>query len=1509
LAECRIPKKQLTQTGSRRPSAAQMASQSFATGAAAFVKWQLPPEFDAPVPNARRQQLKEEFRNNFGPETAGRRAAENSDKKAEQKPQSKATAKVEGKSSLKVALATQRFPELPGTTAGGSSASSHALARAQQLTKNASPAELSVVRRALRLMPDSQAKGSRDADSAEERRPGGETTAKLLSRTSENNSSDNNTEVHQAAQPRQPGKPLAVHQLARHEAAGVKSSEGNGADASACPSARAAASKPGALPHSPRPDQPEADVPYPTDEQFMRSILEGNLTVVDRYLEARNNLDVELPVLGEQFSPLHLTCSIGRLEVLKRLIEAQADIDLLDSDGCTPLYLAAQNGYYFLADLLIKAQADVNKVEGIRASPLYIASQEGHIGIVQLLIEAQADIDRCINKGVLVSPLHAASFGQHHEVVRALVKAEADANVANLVGISPLYIASQEGHLKVVELLLTAQIDLSSQDAKGCSPLYLASQNGHRRVVQALIAASADVNLSKHNGMSPSYVASQNGHHEVLNVLIKALADFDTQECTGTSPLHIASSRGHHRVVKALVEAQANVNSQDNSGVSCMLAATHRGHSEVVSLLIQSRADVNLRQVDNESPLYVACQIGHFKIAQALVDAKAELNVQQREGATPLFIAAQQGHLKVVNLLIREGAHVDTQTASGATPLFIACANGHDRVADSLIKAQADIDTMSNDGESPLFIASHQGHTKAVDLLIKAPADVDLIGGNWMSALHATAQVNELRVTKQLIRAQANVDIKSADGLTPLHLASYQGSAEVVTELIDAQADVDVTQANGITPLVFAAVQGHERVVKSLMEAGAESSLQQGQEVLLSVRLVEDKQSGQEAANSGAVAVAQQNNLLDEKWMPDSPTSQPQVDSCDLKSDEKAVLQKENELSMLLHRRLSQSGFTESRAKAQAAVADVLQDILRRRLRDNEVFVVGSYSESWGNNLSALDGTTDIESDIDVMRLISGRDYHIRGVCRCDLVEDEQVEYTNGHIFCPGFASNPAEPLLGSVLKPAVDLVDARRVCCYPPIAPLLPDRVVDSEVPESLLLSLEQALASTHCHVVHAAPQNQAGRQLRVSTTFLEKLLLRSLNTVQGQLFIILKYLVKKVISSKDSYNIQGLKAYHVKTTTFRMLETTPRERWRPENLISLTKKSLKILRDSVEKNAGHNNGEGKILDHFFLCDTALYLKGVEPKAAEEMKAFLETIARALTHLTENFDELVIQFMSTLRSINDGDMFYFHPFVVLPYMHAQNPSPKSNKIEYHEIYDVVREALMFLSDYDCSSKSHLGLLDLIGKLPDCARTARESLRVLACLKFGLQDAAADILIGCRLHKVRRGFSWPTEKPVSSSATELVWQHLCNSDSAWKFCFTLHQRPTYSFISRRMSECVIFQLENYYTNFSVNFDALLQCLRIELKVGIEEAHGWIRDVAVRADADAQELVTAALYCHDVELKRRLKERIQKVIDRTAVLRGWLLDAVRDWYGRPCSIDSIAAGSPSSEKETGSSNTS
>uniref|UniRef100_A0A1I8IKD4 Uncharacterized protein n=1 Tax=Macrostomum lignano TaxID=282301 RepID=A0A1I8IKD4_9PLAT len=201
---------------------------------------------------------------------------------------------------------------------------------------------------------------------------------------------------------------------------------------------------------------------------------------------------------------------------------------------------------------------------------------------------------------------------------------------------------------------------------------------------------------------------------------------------------------------------------------------------------------------------------------------------------------------------------------------------------------------------------------------------------------------------------------------------------------------------------------------------------------------------------------------------------------------------------------LTRAGFVQSRAALQSAVADALQDILQRRIHGG-VYVVGSYSEGWGNSLTSLNGK--------MMSSLTLTLYHLKNSCHCDSMEAEQLDYTNGHIFCSGFASSPAASTVGSSLRPATDRVSACRVCSYPAIGPTCPARVAKFNLTKSVLRSLRNDVASTPCHVVHAAPPNQAGQQLRVSTTFLEKRLLRSLNTVQGQLFVTLKYLIKKVI------------------------------------------------------------------------------------------------------------------------------------------------------------------------------------------------------------------------------------------------------------------------------------------------------------------------------------------------------------------------------------------------------------
>uniref|UniRef100_A0A1I8HYI3 Mab-21 domain-containing protein n=1 Tax=Macrostomum lignano TaxID=282301 RepID=A0A1I8HYI3_9PLAT len=565
----------------------------------------------------------------------------------------------------------------------------------------------------------------------------------------------------------------------------------------------------------------------------------------------------------------------------------------------------------------------------------------------------------------------------------------------------------------------------------------------------------------------------------------------------------------------------------------------------------------------------------------------------------------------------------------------------------------------------------------------------------------------------------------------------------------------------------------------------------------------------------------------------------------------------DDKLSKQLHKRLSQAGFVDSRASLQSALGDVLQQILQKRIGNlNIVFVVGSYSEGWGNNLVTLNGRTDIESDIDVMQLILGRLYHLRDWCQCREVKiSDAVEYRNGHIFVQGFASNPAQTSHGTALRPSVDHVPACRLCCYPSIAPLLPDRASKSHIRSQVLDALRKELETSPCHAVHAASPTKRGEELRLSTTFLERRLLRSLTTLQGQLFVTLKYLVKKVICPR----VNGMKAYHAKTVTFRMLEETAQSEWKPENFVKLLRRALKMLLNSVMKSSiqdkRETNKDGEVMEHFFLCDAAIYLKGANSRDAQE-------IANVLKDVLENLHQHLNDLMNYVQPTDASGRFAFHPFLILPILDHKPVSGKGS-IEYHQIYDVVREGICQLCFSDCGAESQEALMKLIGRLPVCARSAREALRALAFLKFEQSDSALKVLTNCEWFRVSRGIDWPERSRVTDATPEFVWKHLKSCDSAWKFCFEFKEIPTLKFLPKPLSSCCIINLEHVaYDCYYVNFEAVLQTLRLELSSNRVMADKWVEDVLNREDADGQEMLLCALSCTSSEQLSKVSGKLK-----------------------------------------------
>lgn len=88
---------------------------------------------------------------------------------------------------------------------------------------------------------------------------------------------------------------------------------------------------------------------------------------------------------------LHISVARGYCEIVKELLEQNAEIDKRNKQDCTALMYASSNGHYEVVKILLSHNAEVNlkNVDGNTA--LMYASSKGHHEVVKMLLDHHAD--------------------------------------------------------------------------------------------------------------------------------------------------------------------------------------------------------------------------------------------------------------------------------------------------------------------------------------------------------------------------------------------------------------------------------------------------------------------------------------------------------------------------------------------------------------------------------------------------------------------------------------------------------------------------------------------------------------------------------------------------------------------------------------------------------------------------------------------------------------------------------------------------------------------------------------------------------------------------------------------------------------------------------------------------------------------------------------------------------------------------------------------------------------
>lgn len=366
---------------------------------------------------------------------------------------------------------------------------------------------------------------------------------------------------------------------------------------------------------------------------------------------------------------LHLAADFGRVEMLRLLLDAGADINMANNKGWTLLHCVAYASTAGLSggpemlnsfiDLLLAAGADVTaEAHGAGGTPLMQALFWGHRpqaerlaqeGVYPYNLRTAAGLGRLDLMPNFFQPdgslkPEAGQKREFHRPHSGFPPWTPHDDRQEILDEALVY-AAKNGRTPILAYLLDQGANIDSEPYNGTA-LFWAISGDHMETVRWLLEHGADVHhiasFGGEKNITALHMAAWGGHLELAKVLLEYGAEATYHEPRyGSSPVGWANHMGHHQLRDYLL---------DHATLSLEDAALY-GRLQRVKQLAEANPKLVNGSDGTGTPLRNAAAAGHLAVVQYLLSKGADKTLPDSDGKIAVDYAREEGRQAVVDLL------------------------------------------------------------------------------------------------------------------------------------------------------------------------------------------------------------------------------------------------------------------------------------------------------------------------------------------------------------------------------------------------------------------------------------------------------------------------------------------------------------------------------------------------------------------------------------------------------------------------------------------------------------------------------------------------------------------------------------------------------------------------------------------------------------------------------------------------------------------------------------------